>query len=70
MRNEDYWHNYLTKHQHTMDNLHTACFKKCATIWDMTFLSMEEGVCYRNCVHKFGNFYARYEALSREAPYR
>ena len=45
---------------HSMSSLfeqvHDACFDQCRTDNDLTFLSVKEGRCYRNCVTKISYF--------------
>ena len=36
---------------------HDGCFEKCATDNDLTFLSIQEAKCFRNCIAKYSYFY-------------
>ena len=39
-----------------MMNANFACYDKCNTVNDLTFMSIKEGKCYRNCISKL-NYY-------------
>ena len=43
---------------HLSEALHENCFKICATkAPELPFLSVQEGLCFRNCITKFSVFY-------------
>jgi hypothetical protein len=39
------------------DILNDRCFEVCEKPTDLPFLSVQEGLCYRNCISKFSVFY-------------
>eukprot|EP00356_Strombidium_inclinatum_P002769 CAMPEP_0170479322 /NCGR_PEP_ID=MMETSP0208-20121228/605_1 /TAXON_ID=197538 /ORGANISM="Strombidium inclinatum, Strain S3" /LENGTH=92 /DNA_ID=CAMNT_0010751693 /DNA_START=151 /DNA_END=429 /DNA_ORIENTATION=+ len=51
MRRERY-HHLSSYFQH----VHDACFMKCADSNNLNYLSIDEGVCFRNCITKVGYF--------------
>ena len=38
-------------------SMHDACYDKCAQNNDLTFLSIQEGKCFRNCLTKVSYYY-------------
>ena len=51
--------------------LHENCFDLCATkAPELPFLSVQEGVCMRNCVTKFSVFYPTLRVNLEHADYR
>ena len=38
-------------------SMHDACFDKCSSNNDLTFLSIQEGRCFRNCLTKVSYYY-------------
>ena len=38
------------------ENLHDSCYEMCTEPNDLTFLSLQEGKCFRNCFTKFNYF--------------
>lgn len=39
------------------EHLHDACFNQCGKRDDVPFMTVQEGLCYRNCVTKFSVWY-------------
>ena len=51
--------------------LHENCFDICATrAPELPFLSLQEGLCFRNCVTKFSVFYPTLKRNLETADYR
>ena len=50
--------------------LHEGCYTKCATKSDLMFLTVQEGLCFRNCLNKFNNWYPRLDEQTCDAAYR
>ena len=51
--------------------LHENCFEACANNKsDLPFLSVTEGLCFRNCVTKFSVFYPTLQANLATADFR
>lgn len=67
---EDYFHTSVIENYVIGEALHEACFTKCATKKDITYLTMQEGLCFRNCMNKFNNWYPRLEENTRGAAYK
>ena len=53
-----------------LQNLHGQCFTKCSAKKDITYLTMQEGLCFRNCLNKFNSWYPRLEEHTRDAAYK
>lgn len=51
-------------------NLHEACFTKCSKRKDVGYLTMAEGICFRNCLNKFNNWYPRLNEQTQDAAFR
>ena len=52
------------------ENVHDACYDKCAQSNDLTFMSIQEGKCFRNCITKFSYFYPSLTANLKDASFR
>lgn len=50
--------------------LQENCFNACATDNQTTFLTIKEGMCFRNCITKFSLWYATYGDASQDAAWR
>ena len=46
------------------------CFNACAVNNETTLLTYQEGVCFRNCVTKFGLWYGTFGPASEDAAFR
>ena len=46
-----------------------ACFHKCEQNAGTPFLSTPEGLCFRNCITKFGVFYPTLKQNMNDAPH-
>ena len=53
-----------------MTNLHEQCYVKCSERQDLPYLSMQEGLCFRNCLNKFNNWYPRLGEYTQGAAYK
>ena len=53
-----------------MENLHDQCYLKCNSVKDVTFLTVKEGSCFRNCLNKFNGWYPTFQEHSRDAAFR
>lgn len=42
---------------HMAEALHENCFEICGNKSELPFLSVQEGLCFRNCMTKFAVFY-------------
>ena len=52
--------------RHTSQACYTACLKK----EDFTILTVEEGMCFRNCLTKFGVWYKTFPQASMDAQFK
>ena len=52
------------------ENVHDSCYEKCAQNNDLTFMSIHEGKCFRNCLTKFSYFYPTLKANLMDASFR
>ena len=55
---------------HMAEMLQENCFDICGNKSDMPFLSVSEGLCFRNCVTKFAVFYPTLQVNLAEADFR
>lgn len=53
-----------------LTNLHESCFTKCAIKTDLSYLTLQEGLCFRNCLNKFNNWYPRFGEQTRDAAFK
>ena len=53
-----------------MENLHEGCYLKCSTKKDVTYLTMQEGLCFRNCLNKFNSWYPRLQQNTQDAAFK
>ena len=51
-------------------NVHDACYDKCATNNDLTFMSVQEGKAFRNCITKFSYWYPTLGTNLKDASFR
>ncbi len=51
-------------------NLHDQCFVKCSNKNDLSYLTMQEGLCFRNCLNKFNNWYPRLAQQTENAAFK
>ena len=70
LRAEDYFASMAEENAVVAEALHEGCFTKCAQKTDLMFLTVQEGLCFRNCLNKFNNWYPRLEEQTRDAAYR
>ena len=49
--------------------LQENCFNACAKPNDLTFLTIQEGMCLRNCITKFSLWYNTFGDASADAAY-
>ena len=47
-----------------------ACYDKCDTHNDLTFLTIQEGKCFRNCITKMNYYYPTLQTNLRDASYK
>ena len=56
---------------HFSEVLHENCFEACATkAPELPFLSVQEGLCFRNCVTKFSVFYPTLQVSLQNSDFR
>ena len=67
---EDYYDAMVKENYALLENLHEQCFTKCSKKTDLSYLSMAEGVCFRNCINKFNNWYPRFQSLTEGAAFK
>lgn len=70
MSHEDYFHANIMENYAVAENLHEQCFTKCSTKSDVRFLTMQEGLCFRNCLNKFNSWYPRFGEQTSNAAFR
>ena len=51
-------------------NVHEACFDKCAVNNELTFMSVNEGKCFRNCITKFSYWHPTLGQNLKDASFR
>ena len=67
---EDAFESNVQENYAIVTNLHDQCFIKCAHKKDISYLTMPEGLCFRNCLNKFNNWYPRLEEQTRDAAFK
>jgi len=50
--------------------LHDQCFTKCTTKNDLSYMTVAEGLCFRNCLNKFNNWYPRLNEQTQDAAFK
>jgi len=51
LKAEDHFHSSIVENFALLENLHDQCFVKCAQRSDVSYLTMQEGLCFRNCLN-------------------
>lgn len=70
MRSEDHFHSKVQENFALLSNLHEQCFAKCDSRKDLSYLTMQEALCFRNCLNKFNNWYPRLPEYTQDAAFK
>ena len=57
LKKEDHFYSYVQENYAFMEATHEGCYTKCTSKPDVTYLTMQEGLCFRNCLSKFNSWY-------------
>ena len=53
-----------------MEHMHEGCYTKCTSKPDVTYMTMQEGLCFRNCLNKFNSWYPGFNQASNGAAFK
>ena len=53
-----------------MENMHEQCYTKCSQQDNARFMTVSEGLCFRNCFNKFNNWYPRFNEQTQDAAFK
>mmetsp|Transcript_42014 Transcript_42014/g.55357 ORF Transcript_42014/g.55357 Transcript_42014/m.55357 type:complete len:143 (-) Transcript_42014:156-584(-) len=70
LRMEDRYETQVQENFALLTNLHEACFTKCGRRDDVSYLTMAEGICFRNCLNKFNTWYPRLGEQTQDAAFK
>lgn len=70
VRMEDKYEAEMQENFAVLQSLHDGCYTKCSKRSDISYMTMGEGICFRNCLNKFNNWYPRFGEQTQDAAFR
>ena len=70
IRMEDKFEAEVQRNFALLTNLHDSCFTLCSKRADVGYLTMGEGLCFRNCLNKFNSWYPKFPENTRDSAFR
>jgi hypothetical protein len=66
---EDNYYNHIENLSNLAEMFTDQCFTKCSEVEDVPCLTIQEGLCFRNCMTKFCTWYPTLKANLVDAPH-